>query len=163
MARSKEPLAFVFPFGLHENPSYVVAYYIGYCAICSRSWIGIIGLTGNHYEMLASDENSLPNQGLTVIPLGSGSLEFARFLAYGRSWGDAHGRLNAIAYSFDGRQLHRIWSRLELPQGKITVTSAKIILSFLTSLPSSSRERIQVYTVTPEGIQLQNASERPAK
>jgi hypothetical protein len=159
--QNNETMAFVFPFDHPQRPSYVIAYYTGYCAICSRSWIGIVGPKEDRYEIVASIENSLPNLSLTVVPLGAGVGGSTRFLAYGRSWGDAHGRLNAIAYSFDGQHLQKIWSREGLPQGKITVTQAEIVLSFLTSLRPRSRERTEVYNITPEGISRRHASERP--
>jgi hypothetical protein len=159
--QNKETMAFVFAFDHSQKPSYVVAYYTGYCAICSRSWIGIVGPKEDHYEIVASLENSLPNCSLTMVPLGTGAGGSIRFLAYGRSWGDAHGRLNAIAYSFNGQHLQKIWSREDLPQGKITVTQAEIVLSFLTPRRPPWRERTEVYNITPEGISIRHASERP--
>lgn len=80
-------------------------------------------------------------------------------LVYGTNWGDAHNRLNVIAYSFGPHKLEEIWSRTALPGGHIEIGPGGFELSFYTTLDNFQRtERTETYLVTKGGIHLRSAA-----
>jgi len=153
--------AFVFQIGPAKK-GYIVAYNIVHCITCSHSWIGAFAPKGGGYELVASLDNSLPNQTLQAVPLWTGD-NVIRFLAYGINWGDAHSRLNAAAYSFDGHQIREVWSRTGLPQGTLKLEPGTMVVSFLTALVPPWKMRTETYAVTANEIHLLEASESPVE
>lgn len=157
------PPAFVFVIGTQAKPFFLVAYDIAYCAACGRSWIGVFGPLDERYYLVTSLENPFPNQGINVLPLTVSGESYPYFLAYGTNWGDAHSRLNVAVYRFDGHQLRTVWSRSGLVEGKVNLMSGGLLLSFLTTLTPPFTERTEIYKVTPQGIELQSASEEAVR
>ncbi|HVP53707.1 MAG TPA: hypothetical protein VMU45_01845 [Candidatus Eisenbacteria bacterium] len=155
--------ACVLSVGTQPNPSYVVAYVIPYCAACGRSWIGVLAYREREYHIVASLADPFPNQEIAAVSAGLGPDGAPRFLIYGTLWGDPHNRLNVAVFSFDGDKLLRVWSRSDLPQGRIQLQPGKIILSFWSGLRLPATERTEDYSVTPEGIQLIGSSERAVR
>lgn len=155
------PEVFVFASALERRPPYFIAYNFGYCAICSRNWIGVVGRVNGRYQILASDDNPFPNHSLTMTWLDSAANGQTRFLVYGTTWGDAHSRLSAAVYTYDGRQLKKSWSLSDLPQGTIKVTPTEIVVSFLTALAPPWTEKTEVYSILPTEIKLRQSVERP--
>jgi hypothetical protein len=155
-----QPEVFVFASALERQPSYFIAYNIGYCAVCSRNWIGVLGLSNGIYKILASDDNPLPDHGLAVSWLGRTVEGSARLIVGGTAWGDAHNRLSVTAYAFDGKHLTKTWSLEDLPQGTIKVTPTEIIVSFLTALVPPWSEKTEIYSILPEQIKLRQSFER---
>jgi hypothetical protein len=153
-----EAEAFVSPLPGQSGPSYVIAYNISYCAACSRSWIGIAARRNGHFEIVTSLDDPLPNQSLALVPLAADA-NGNRFLVFGTLWGDAHTRMNAVAYRFDGNHLLAIWSRTDLPSGKMEAKNGELTLSFLSALRPPAKERTEIYLVTPNGIQLEQSFE----
>jgi hypothetical protein len=155
------PEVFVFASALERQPTYLIAYNFGYCAICSRNWVGVVGRVNGAYQILASDDNPFPNHSLTMTWLDSAANGQTRFLVYGTTWGDAHSRLCAAAYAFDGKQLKKSWSLSDLPQGTIKVRPTEIIVSFLTALVPPWSEKTEIYSILPGEIKLRQSLERP--
>lgn len=153
-----ESEAFVLPLRRQSGPSYVIAYNVAFCAACSSSWIGVAARRKDQFEIVASLDDPLPNQNLTLIPLAA-DVDGDRFLVYGTNWGDAHSRLNVAAYHYGGNNLKKIWSRTGLPSGKLEANSGEVTLSFLSAVRPTVKERTEVYLVTPKGIQLDRFSE----
>ena len=153
-----ESEAFVSPLRRQGGPSYVIAYNVAFCAACSRSWIGVAARRKDQFEIVASLDDPLPNQSLTLIPL-SADADGDRFLVYGTVWGDAHTRMNVVAYHYDRSKLKAIWSRTGLPSGKLHANSGEVTLTFLSAIRPTVKERTEVYLVTSKGIQLDRFSE----
>src|SRR5208282_3825164 len=151
--------AFVFA-SAAKDPSYLIIYNVTYCAACSLSWIGTFVSDAGHYKQEASLQDPIPNQSLSAAPLWI-SDDVIRVIVYGTTWGDAHSRLNVLAYSFDGRQLEKLWERTGLPQGTVQIRPGAMVVSFLTALRPPWKERSETYAITAKGIQLQAVSERP--
>jgi hypothetical protein len=148
------------------NPLYVVAYAVGFCAVCSRSRLEVIGIRRGSYQDIAVIEDPLPNRSLALLPLDLLRGGRIRFLADGVNWGDPHGRLTVIAYAFDGVRLNNSWSRADLPQGMVRVQGDRILLSYLTSLAppwrTPSKEKTDVYRLTDGAIELQTSPSKAA-
>jgi hypothetical protein len=148
------------------NPVYVVAYAVGYCAVCSRSRLEVIGIQRGSYQDLAVIEDPLPNRSVDVLPLDLSKGRIIRFLADGVNWGDPHGRLTVSAYAFDGERLNSFWSRADLPHGTVRVEGDRILLSYLISLAppwrESPKEETDVYRLTGDAIKLQIAPRKAA-
>jgi len=155
------PEVFVFSSTPKNHPPYFIAYNFGYCAACSRNWIGAFGRVDGAYRILASEENPFPNHSLSVTWLPQAKNGEPRFLAYGTNWGDPHNRLSVIAFSFADSHFRRVWSRTDLPQATIKISPRKLIISFVTSLRPPWTERTEVYDILPEQIQLRESSEQP--
>jgi hypothetical protein len=155
------PEVFVFSSSPKNQPTYFVAYNFGYCAACSRNWIGVFGRVGGVYRILASVENPFPNHSLNVTWLPQAKNGEPRLLAYGTNWGDPHNRLSVTAFTFADSHFRREWSLTDLPQGTVEVLPREIIVSYLTSLRPPWAERTEVYAILPEQIQLRESSEHP--
>lgn len=154
--------AYVFSLGSQQKPSYLVLYTISYCAVCGRSWLGVVGPKEDRYEVIAAVDDPLPNQSIDMIPLGTGAGDKPLFLLFGTIWGDAHRRLNATAYTVDGQQLKSVWSLPQLPEGRLEVSGRIIIVTSYTTLRPPFSLRTEVYAVTNNGIDLRSTSVRPA-
>ncbi len=164
-AAGNEGGAVAYAFNLDAPPraSYLVIFVIEYCAVCSRSWVGVIAPDGEgRFKIATQIEDPLPNQSVNVALLGATKGQPA-FLAYGTHWGDAHRRMNAAVYVTDGEKVTSIWSVADVPEGDITlVGNSFFILKSYTGLKPPFVLRTQVYALRADGIKLQSASERPA-
>jgi len=156
--------AFVFALGSEPRPSYFVAYDVSYCAICSISWIGIIGPKREAYAVLDSLKDPLPNRSIDVVPLGAPHTRdrSPAFLVFGTLWGDGHRRMSAALYAVAGQQLKRMWSASDLIEGEITVSGEVAIVRSYTTLRPPFVWRTQVYSLSADGLKLESASETPA-
>jgi hypothetical protein len=149
--------AFVFPL---QNRSYVIIYNVLFCSTCSRSWIGMFSPQGGKYAIVASLEDSLPDQSIRAVSL-SASDNGTRFIVYGTNWGDAHNRLSVVAYLVEGDKVRDFWSRSGLPQGAAQIGEGMMELSFFTSLRPPWTRRKETYSLGRESIRLQSVSENP--
>jgi hypothetical protein len=143
---------------------YIVGYVLNGAAAYSRSWIGVfsVPLEGS-CELLAAAENTLPNRTVALEPLLPQIRGNLSFLVHGVNWGDAHNRLTAIVYSFDGHEIRPVWSLADLSQGQIEVQGPRIKLTYLSSPLGPGYESVkrivETYEVTPSGVELREHSE----
>ncbi|MFQ5663803.1 MAG: hypothetical protein ACE5HL_08225 [Terriglobia bacterium] len=152
----------VLSWGEKDHPVYVVAYTMPFCysVIDGRSFIGVFGPQIGGYVLLASVEDPLPDRYIRLLALNIPGVHRVAFLAYGTRWGDAHTRLTAIAYVFDGKQLKSIWSRRDVPRGELKLEQGTIVLYSVNDMVRPWQERTEVYRITPKGIELETASEK---
>lgn len=143
---------------------YIVGYVLNGAVAYSRSWLGVfsVPLVGSS-ELLAAAENTFPDRTLAIETLSPEIRDDLTFLAHGVNWGDAHNRLTAIVYSFDGHEIRPVWSLAGLSQGHIEVQGPRIRLTYLSSPLGpgyeSVRGIVETYEVTPSGVELQERSE----
>lgn len=94
-----------------------------------------------------------------------------RFIIYGNRLGKSQPRLDVALYSFDGRQLQKLWQQEDLYDGKITVAPKTVTLRYL--IESEYVQAVQqgqwpdwhedVYRVTPQGVALETERLTPFK
>ncbi|HEY6273047.1 MAG TPA: hypothetical protein VIX19_13790 [Terriglobales bacterium] len=145
----------VFSCGTGSQTFYIVGYALIGAITSSRSWIGAFGSgpEDGSFKLLASVDNSLPDKTLALQRLSCDADTGNTFLAYGVNWGDAHSRLTVIAYSFGGNVLRSVWSRRDLPEGRLTIEHGTIVLNFMSSLTPPWVELQESYQLTPKGIE----------
>lgn len=83
-----------------------------------------------------------------------------RFIIYGNRLGKSQPRLDVALYSFDGKQLQKLWQQENLYDGRITVTPGTVTLRYL--IESEYVQAVQqgqwpdwhedVYRITPQGV-----------
>jgi hypothetical protein len=92
-----------------------------------------------------------------------------RFFVYGFRLGKSQPRLTAILYSFDGQNLKSLWEAHDVYDGKIDFEKDKVVIRYLSE-EEYTREQAHrrkpprhetVYTITPEGLQVQSEREIP--
>ncbi len=66
-----------------------------------------------------------------------------------------------VAYKFSGDKLRRVWSRQELPQGRLEAVGNKLTLTYLTRLVPPWEERTDIYAVGPSGVKLEATRRKP--
>ncbi len=137
---------------LMDGDVYIVTYDINYCAACSTSWIGVFRHNSNGKFLLIDHvENPGQNQTVHLGILHSELMTMVVF--YGTNWGDAHNRLNVRVYSIQN-QLRQIWERLDLPQGQISLSGDRLVLSFLSSLTPPWDTITETYLLKNQTISL---------
>lgn len=157
--------AAVLTLGGSKSPIYAVAYAIPWCAVCSRSWLGVFGAEDSkQYRLIAKIEDPFPNRLIGFIQLPSQRPGETLFLYHGVGWGDPHNQLMITVYSFDGQELKSLFTRSGLTQGQVRTEGGKIELNFLTVARGPgyppAPERTEIYRLTPSGIKLEQASEK---
>lgn len=152
------------------RPFYVIAYALAGAVAHSRSWVGVFGPSrqgSGAYALLAGVDNSLPNKTVALAPLLASSGGTLQFLAYGVNWGDALNRLTVVAYRLTGSTLALIWSRENLPEGKITVEHGTIRLRFLNAALGPGHKGVhwleETYEATATGIVLRRRTRAPRR
>lgn len=112
---------------------------------------------------LVAITNFVPRTGLNYAFLPPSASGDFRFLVYGNRLGKSQPRLTVALYSFDGAQLKQTWQRRDLYQGKLSLTSQGLTLTYL--LEDEYIQAVQqgqlpprheaIYRVTPQGLTLE--------
>jgi hypothetical protein len=156
--------AAVLTLGTPNRPSYVVAYTIPWCAVCSQSWLGVFtSQLSQDYRLTAAAADPLPNRPLALLPLPPQQTDQVRFALFGEAYGDPHHRMTVILYSLQHNDLKALWSRADLAEGRIALENGRLLLTYRTGIDTPgrppSKERTEVYSMTPSGLKLEKATE----
>lgn len=118
---------------------------------------------------LATVTNFVPRTDLHYEMLPAQGGDDFRFFIYGFRLGKSQLRLTAILYSFDGQNLKSLWETHDVFDGKMDVQPDKVVIRYLkedeyirevTAKRKPPRHEA-VYSITPNGLQLQNDHEIP--
>ncbi|MGH9448458.1 MAG: hypothetical protein ACRD3O_22480, partial [Terriglobia bacterium] len=92
-----------------------------------------------------------------------------RFFIYGYLRGKSQPRLSAILYTFDGKELKRLWEKQDLYDGKIDVLPGTVTLRYLVEseyIRAVEQSHFppgheSIYKVTPQGLALLTEQQIP--
>jgi hypothetical protein len=143
-----------------SGDTFVVVYTVNYCIACSKAWLGEFARQNGKFVLKFSIQNLASDQMvyLARLPVPSEKLTF---LLYGVHLGDSHNRLNVQAFTVD-ETIRLIWSKLDLPQGQISINNSTVTLTYLSSLIPPWNERSEDYAVDEKGsFHLVAEAERP--
>ena len=134
---------------IHANGEdcYVVSFSVPTCAVCSRSWIGIVSQQASKFAVSASLENAQPDQNISVNALPNGGSAPLGLLVTAETWGDPHHTLTVYAYRLEQNSLRLFWSRSALLYGTATIRDNKLILTHTRELDPSSNVMTETYAI----------------
>jgi hypothetical protein len=141
----------VVPFQFGGFPAYVVGYSVGYCLMCSHTWLDIFVKRGEGYILADELDNPLPNSSIYFHVLPFSPVGGVRFLIYGVRYGQRENPLTIRAYSWPDRS-QPMWSRKNVDNGEVEFTDDGFVLSYVQRKGINVVDRRTVYEVTQQGI-----------
>jgi hypothetical protein len=138
---------------LDAAQTYVIAYDVPFCAVCTYSWLGVITRKDGIYRIRDYLLNSSPNQTVNLSKIETASTTLVAL--YGVNWGDPHNRLSVHVYDISGH-LNEVWSLLDLPQGRLAIKGNRIILSYLTAPTPPYKQERQTFEAVDGKVRLVN-------
>ena len=126
---------------------YVVSFSVPTCAVCSRSWIGVVSQQAGKFAVSASLENAQPDQNVSVEMLPDTGSTPLGLLITAETWGDPHHALAVYAYRLEQNSLRLFWSRSGLLYGTATIHDSKLVLAHTREFDPSSEVMTETYAI----------------
>jgi hypothetical protein len=118
---------------------------------------------------LATVTNFVPRTDLHYEMLPAQGWDDLHFFIYGFRLGKSQLRFTAILYSFDGQNLKSLWEAHDLYDGRMDIEKDEVVIRYLkedeyiraVEQRHKPPRHEAVYSITPNGLQLQNDHEIP--